>query len=423
MLEARIKPISLTLALCASGPAMLAPPVLAADIHEQVTVTPDKTVTPQEEAVISSAGVKVLRHITQARAHIRDKDSKGARAELDQARKLLEIIRVALPTSRIKDRISVAKKHLQYASTQEVLPDLIPIYASLDELIQIMPTEDAKRHLDEARDYLKSGDKDKARKALEATAGALRYTEVDLPLGTTRRLVTQAIRDLEQQKPAEADKALQAADKSVIFMSVTLHQPLLKARTLLWQTLLELRAGNRDAAQSDLKTAIACLEAAGKSRDKATREAAEQALVQAGRLQSDLEGGVDVGAELRQLWQRTEAAADRSAEYLAAGWEKYRTDDPLKSELIEAKLHLTNARIDVFTGHQAAQATEELRLAEQSLGQASATAQEQDSDAGYQKQIIALQRALGELRSDPAAVGETRYSGLQQQLHRMIGTL
>jgi hypothetical protein len=201
----------MAVALCAMGPGMLASPAFGGNLQEEVTVIPHKAITPQEEAVISSAGVKVLRHITQARAHIRDNNLKEAGAELDQARKLMDIIQAALPISRIKDRIWVAKKHLEYENTEDVLPDLVPIYASLDELIEIMPTDSAKQHLDEARDHLKSGDKDRARRALEATEGALRYTELDLPLGTTRRLVAQAKVDVEQEKPAGADKALQAA--------------------------------------------------------------------------------------------------------------------------------------------------------------------------------------------------------------------
>jgi hypothetical protein len=328
-----------------------------------------------------------------------------------------------LPTTKVKDRIWVAKKHMEYEDTQEVLPDLIPIYTSLDELIDVMPTDTAKQHLDEAQDQLKSGDKEKAKQALEATSGALQYTEVDLPVGTTRQLVAQARADLKQEKPADADEALKAAEDSVVYLSVALQQPLFRAKMLLWQTLLDMRAGDTDAASSALQDAITYLTAASRSDDKATRDAAAEILAQARQLREDLEGGTDIAAGLRHLWEHTEALADRSVEYLADGWARYRAGSSLKSELIEAKLHLANARIDLFTGHEPARAADELRVARQFLDQAAETLQQQQSDAAYRQRIADLQQAVDQLSSDPAAGKEARYAGLQQQLHDMIRSM
>jgi len=66
---------------------------------------------------------------------------------------------------------------VEYENTEEVLPDLIPIYTSLDELVDIIPTDMAKKHLDQVKSHLKSGVKEKARVSLDATATALQYTE------------------------------------------------------------------------------------------------------------------------------------------------------------------------------------------------------------------------------------------------------
>ncbi|GBE03304.1 MAG TPA: hypothetical protein ENH31_04770 [Nitrospirae bacterium] len=51
---------------------------------------------------------------------------------LKQARELIGIIKEARPVTKVKDHIWVAKKHLSYEDTEEVMPDLIPIYSSLD---------------------------------------------------------------------------------------------------------------------------------------------------------------------------------------------------------------------------------------------------------------------------------------------------
>ena len=102
-------------------------PALAKTIHEEVTVKSVKTISPAEESIISSAATKVLRHIAKARGAIHEKDLDQAGKDLKQAHKLINIIKTSLPTTKVKDHIWVAKKHLDYESTKEVKSDLVPI--------------------------------------------------------------------------------------------------------------------------------------------------------------------------------------------------------------------------------------------------------------------------------------------------------
>ena len=429
MFNAKIKPLALAVVLAGFGPAMLSSPVFAADqksaatIQEKVTVKPGKTINPQEEAVISGAGAKVLRHIAQARADIHNKDIESAKTNLGQAEKLLDIIQTSVPTTKIKDQIWVAKKHLEYEDTREVLPDLIPIYASLDELVETMPVDTAKKHLDEAKEQLESGNTGKASQALEATEAALQYTEVDLPLGSTRQLVAEAKADLDKGRAKDAEKTLKSAEDSVVFLSAAIEQPLFTARALLWQTVLDLEAANNNQAKADLKDAIGYLEIASQSGNKATREAATQVLAQAREYQKDLEGGVDIGSRIRRLWERTQALAERDVEYLANGWARYRAESPLKSDLIEARLHLANARIDLFTGHESGKARKELESTRMFLDQAAEAASKQQAEDRDKKQIARLQKAVDELGTDPASASESSYASVQQQLGSMIQSL
>jgi lipoate synthase len=126
-------------------------PVWAKSIEGEITVTPVKTVTPEEESVISSAAVKVLRHIVQARGDIKEK--ARAKEELNKSLDLIDIIKASLPTAKVKDHIWVAKKHLDYESTEEVMPDMVPIYTALDEIEDLVPVKQAKKHLDEDKEY------------------------------------------------------------------------------------------------------------------------------------------------------------------------------------------------------------------------------------------------------------------------------
>jgi hypothetical protein len=430
MFKARIKPLTFAIVLAGLGPMMLSAPASAAvdqksaaTIQEKVTVKPGKTINPQEEAVISSAGAKVLRHIAQARADIQNKDIEGARTALGQAEKLLDIIQSSVPTTKIKDQIWVAKKHLEYEDTREVLPDLIPIYASLDELVNTMPVEAAKKHLDQAKEQLKAGDNGKARKALEATAAALQYTEIDLPLGTTRQLVSRAETALDKGNTEDAANALKSAEDNVVFLSAAIEQPLFTAKALLWQTVLDLEAANTDLAKADLKGAIGYLEIASHSDNRSTRDAAGQILAQARDLQKDLDSGVDIGARVRRLWEHAQALAERDVEYLATGWSRYRAESPLKSDLIEARLHLANARIDLFTGHESGKAGTELESARRLLDQAGEEAGKQQSGNSIKEQIVDLRKAVDELGTDPAGTRESNYATVQQQLDSMIQSL
>jgi hypothetical protein len=425
MSKPKLKSVVVAALVASIGTALVSAPVYAATIQEKVITTPGKTITPQEEAVISSAGVKVLRHIAQARSDIQNKDADAAKAELGQADKLLDIIREALPTTSIKDRIWVAKKHLEYEDTQEVLPDLVPIYSALNEMMDIMPVKAARAQLDKAKEHLKAGDKANARKALEATDAALQYTEVDLPLSTTRHLVAQARADLGKKRLDEADKALQAAEDGVVFISEGIEQPLFAAKATLYQGLVALEAGNSDLAKADLQNAIDLLTDAKQSPDAATRDAAGELLGETQQLLTDLQNGDgSVNAHFHRLFERAQAYSDRAVEYLATGWERYRAEGkPFKSDLIEARLHLANAQIDLFTGHEPDRARKELDAANRFLDRAVEAAGKQADGGSYKKQISDLQKTVKTLSGDPSGSELAEYTTLQRQLDNMIDVL
>jgi hypothetical protein len=425
MSKPKLKSVVVAALIASIGTALVSAPVYAATIQEKVVTTPGKTITPQEEAVISSAGVKVLRHIAQARSDIQNKDADAAQTELGQADKLLDIIREALPTTSIKDRIWVAKKHLEYEDTQEVLPDLVPIYSALNEMMDIMPVKAARAQLDKAKEHLKAGDKANARKALEATDAALQYTEVDLPLSTTRHLVAQARADLGKKRLDEADKALQAAEDGVVFISEGIEQPLFAAKATLYQGLVALEAGNSDLAKADLQNAIDLLTDAKQSPDAATRDAAGELLGETQQLLTDLQNGDgSVNAHFHRLFERAQAYSDRAVEYLATGWERYRAEGkPFKSDLIEARLHLANAQIDLFTGHEPDRARKELDAANRFLDSAVEAAGKQADGGSYKKQISDLQKTVKTLSGDPSGSELAEYTTLQRQLDNMIDVL
>ncbi|MBW1803425.1 MAG: YfdX family protein, partial [Deltaproteobacteria bacterium] len=146
---------------------------LAKTIQEKGTVSPKKNISPAEESIISSAATKVLRHIAKARGAVHSKELDQAKKVLSQAKKLIDIIKASLPTAKVKDHIWVAKKHLDYENTEEVMPDLIPIYAAGKYAA-------ANKDLEQAGAYLKqvvqSADKKTRKEAqkLREDVGALK---------------------------------------------------------------------------------------------------------------------------------------------------------------------------------------------------------------------------------------------------------
>jgi len=424
MSKTKLKPIVVAVLIAGLSAPLISAPVYANAIQEQVSVTPVRSITPREEEIISSAGAKVLRHIAQARADINRKNAESVTDELNQADKLLDIIGDALPSRTVKDRIWVAKTHLEYEDTQEVLPDLIPISASLDEMVDIMPVEAAKARLDQARNHLKAGDKTSARKSLDETDAALQYFEVDLPLTATRRLVADARADLAKKNFDAADKALKSAEDSVVFVSFGIQQPLFAAKAALVESVEDSDAGANDLAKVKLQEAIGDLKVAAQSTDTPTREAAQQLLAEAQPLFDDKAPASDLGSRVHRLLEHTRAYADRSVQYMTTGWERYRAEGhPFKSDLIEARLHVANARIDLFTGHESDRARQELDTANGYLDKAEQTAGRQPGDPDYKSRIGDLRKSIAALSVERPTANVTDYAMLQRQLDELIARL
>jgi hypothetical protein len=348
-MHARFFPKPLTVALLLASVGTWGLPVASATVQEEVSVTPGRPITASDEAVISSAAIKVLRHIAEARGHLQEEkpDKDAAKAELEKAEKLFDIIQAALPTSEVKDRIWVAQKHLEYEDSREVLPDLVPIFASLDDLGDYMLTNKAKEHLDKAKEALGNDQKSEAHEQLKQVDEALVYVEADLPLSSTRTLVDQAKAGLAKDDVKAANQALIDAEENVVFISVTFDSPLTQAKSALWRARMSYDSGDKVGAKNNLQQAVTALERAGKSTDQLVREQAGQLTDEVRDLDRLLTTG-DAGfkAGVDRTWQRMQALSERTAEYIGTGWERMRAKSPGKEDLIEAKLYVSYGRVD-----------------------------------------------------------------------------
>lgn len=392
-----------------------------AAVEEKVSVSPVKTITAQDEEVISSAATKVLRHIAQARADLKNKDADAAKAQLDKADTLLKIIKVAMPVNKVKDRIWVAKKHLEYEDSQEVIPDLVPIYSSLDELVDYMPVDQAKQHLDKAKEHLKKNDKQKAIEDLDATDAALVYTEIDLPLSITQQRVASAKADIAKGNLDQAGKTLKSAEESVSFMSVDVNEPLAVAKSSLWSAIRNYSAKAYDQTKADLENAVQYLQTAAQSADETTSREATKLVKEAKALEDKVASqSTETAKQLDHLWHHTAALSERSLEYMSLGWSSLRADSKIKSDLIDAKLHVANAQIDRFTDDNAKQAKSELENALSYLERADKNAPEAQKTQVKQlrRDVQKLAKAVSNSKDD-----RPQYSNIEQQMTQLIDTL
>ena len=418
-----LKPLAaaLLVGMVASGPLYA-----QRAIQEQVTVQPGRQITPQDEMTISASAVKVLRHISNARGALNAKSPDVAKAkdELDQSEKLLDIIDAALPTTEVKDRIWVAKKDLEYKDTRDVLPDLVPIYSSLDELVDYVPTAKAKAHLDAAKQAMQQGDKAKASEQLRKANDALLYVEADLPLKSTRYLVDQAKAALDKNDAKAADKWLTSAEDNVVFVSMSFQSPLTQAKAALYRAWQDYQLGEKDYAKADLKTAVDYLERAAQSTDKVTRKAAADLVSQVRDIHEEiLTGNEGLDGRIESAWQRVKAISERSAEYISTGWQRLRAEGAGKKDLIEAKLQLSYARIDRLNAKDAAAAKVDLADAE---GYIDAAAKKVNADLKPQvdkisAQISSLDQAMNS--GDATKAGLQAFNDAESRLLTLIRQL
>lgn len=395
-------------------------------IQEEVNVLAGRQITPQDEAAISSTAAKVLRHIADARGALQGEkpDTEKAKAQLNQSAKLLDIIQAALPTTKIKDHIWVAKKHLEYENTQEVLPDLVPIYASLEELVDYVPTVTAKAHLDNARQALQEGNKPTAAEQLQAVDDALLYVEADLPLGSTRHLIDQAKAALEKDDTQSADQALAAAEDNVVFVSLSFQSPLTQAKAALFRAWKDAEAGDKTLAKTDINAAVRYLERAAQSPDRVTRAAAGDLVLQVRDLHGLIEtDGKGFATQVESAWHRVKAMSERSAEYISTGWQRFRTEKAGKKDLIEAKLQLAFARIDRFIGKDDAAARVELAEAKGYLDTAAKLVSLEQKPEVQQltAQVADLEKALD--AGDTSHSDATLFSHAESRLATLIRLL
>jgi hypothetical protein len=427
----RVRPgLAAAIALALALPYM-ALQALAADngaqtkIQAQTSVTEKQLSAPPAQAVITSDAVKILHHIAQARGLLNgdSTDIAGAIEELKTADKLLDAISDALPTTKVKDQIWIAAKHLEYEQPDQVLSDLPPVYVSLSDVADYLPTEKARQHLDRAREALRKGVKEEAMAQLKAANEALVYVEAELPMKTAQRLVHKAWQALQRDEPNQADDALDAAEDNVTFISMAFQSPLVQAKSDIARCRNDYKFGNRAAAAGDLSAAVGDLRKAAENADRVTRKAAVVMIGKLNGLVSKLrDADKDFTPQISSAWHRVEALSERAAERVSTAWDREGSNSEVKQDLIEAKLQLAYARIDHVLMRDDDATKVDLSESDDYLNSARTRANI-DLEQKLQKmslQLASLETSLGDARQ---ADNSAAYYALESEMTHLIATL
>ena len=149
---------------------------------------------------------------------------------------------------------------------------------------------------------------------------------------------------------AVVNEQMTALPSQPVAASVAKPDHLAQARTSLWRAMKDQAKGAYAAARSDLVQAIGELGAVTKSANTATSEAAGDLLRTATTLKDKVDqSGGSTGRELKGLWRRAEALSEWTDDYAGTVLQRLEVENPAKSELIGAKLHVAYARIDKVT--------------------------------------------------------------------------
>ncbi len=372
---------------------------------------------PHEEFVISRTAVEALRSIAQARAEIHRHELRVARSDAAEAVRILRTIRDNLTTTMARNRIWIALEHLEYEPAGNVLADMPPIYDALDEIRDYFPTDKAREHVNIAGEFLKKNDRTRAENELRLADAFLVSSDVGLPLEKAGKNLADAISCLDRGDGGKADDALNLAEKNAEAVAAGLTSPLNKAKKSLKAAGDHLAAGNRPETRGYLEQARGYLEKAGREGNAEAKKLAGEMAGLEKRIES---GGKIAETELRSFWERSEALAERSADYLSTDWQKAETTLGGENSLIEARLHLSYAETYQITEKNPSRAAAELGETEVYLKKAM---HGKLTDKAAQEKLAKMDKTVLALKAAPGKTGPSvreDYEDIKAELNDLI---
>ncbi|HLD99313.1 MAG TPA: YfdX family protein [Bdellovibrionota bacterium] len=138
-------------------------------------------ISPRPPTLSSADRLTVIEHVTKARAALKKRKFKDARAELNRARAQVNEYRTS---------------------------NFITVYSNLAYAEGFSQTERATQHLQRATEDLRNGNIRAAQEEVKKSGTSVIYTEIKVPVDQTRRNLNSALRSLDESRPGKADRSL-----------------------------------------------------------------------------------------------------------------------------------------------------------------------------------------------------------------------
>jgi hypothetical protein len=274
-------------------------------VVEQVDTTPGRSISPQDQARVSSIAMRALVHIAWAQQALGVNDIDGAKRDVAQAGVQLAVLKKILPTVILIDHIQVAKTNLAYLNTTEVQQDLVTVMASLDQLCEVLPEGQAKGYARRAKAALeteKEKGAGKVKDALEAVEESLNFREVELSVSQVSRWLGIARKHLDKGQITEAREALTVSVAAVRYIDFEVVDPASVAAREVWLATQSWAVRNVKATKTRLATAKAALLEVVNIGDQSRQDQARR-LIRALDALIVADGGDLTAKGLQELWQ------------------------------------------------------------------------------------------------------------------------
>lgn len=230
-------------------------------ISSKIDVEPVAHLSDVEAREVSFATGRILKHVAQAREALAEKHQEDATRHVDQGLKLMKIIDSVLPHFKIKTHISSGD--ISYADEDDVTPRFVTLFEEVDQHDVISPVIKAKQ------DAVKKPEPAPPAKEGEGKSPVMpvvpvvvshadvTYTSVRLDVELARKMLATAKKELGQNKPDLADRALHSLQAGgVVFEFDEIDLPLKQAADNLKLAEIELRDGRLEEARVALHEAI-----------------------------------------------------------------------------------------------------------------------------------------------------------------------
>lgn len=216
--------IALVISLVASGFSL---PVFAEDTtYTEVTGVGQYRGwgDPAMTEIAVNSGRALINHLMTARALLDDGNVKQARSALIASREFADAIERMMPYLTVVEEMLDASDRLVQEKIEALSTDLLPIYASIDEMTVYAPEVANTAHgmLKQAEKHASSGDSKQAAKVLREAASEVSEHTVYLPVSYVEQQIRVAQNALGHEKP-DLPAAKDAVNRSLDSLKVVVE--------------------------------------------------------------------------------------------------------------------------------------------------------------------------------------------------------